>query len=118
MDVDPSVTSLTVTHAQFHSGPLPEAAELQRYDDVVPGAAHRIITMAEKEQQFRHAGVRREQLVESILTLVGQVFAVVVALAFGWWSYRLISSGHQVAGTLIGVIDLVALVGLFLRRTE
>lgn len=111
-----ALASLTVTRAEFHSGPLPEAAELQRYDAVLPGAADRIVTMAEKEQDFRHDGFRREQAVESLLTLLGQVFGIVIALAFGWWSYRLVGAGHEVAGSLIGVVDLVALVSLFLRR--
>jgi uncharacterized membrane protein len=30
-----------------HQGPLPPPAILKQYDDVVPGAAERIITMAE-----------------------------------------------------------------------
>lgn len=34
-------------------GPLPDPAELQAYNQVVPGAAERIISMAEREQAAR-----------------------------------------------------------------
>lgn len=40
-------TSATLTQTTSYSGPLPPAAELQAYDDAVPGAAERIIRMAE-----------------------------------------------------------------------
>lgn len=35
-------------------GPLPPPAILKGYDDLVPGAALRIIEMSEKEQEHRH----------------------------------------------------------------
>ncbi|MBY6208781.1 MULTISPECIES: DUF2335 domain-containing protein [Halomonas] len=37
-----------------HSGPVPPAAEIARYEQILPGAADRIFTMAEQEQQHRH----------------------------------------------------------------
>jgi uncharacterized membrane protein len=109
---------MTVTQAAFRSGPLPEAAEMARYEQVLPGAADRIITMAEGEQTYRHRAVRREQATESFHALIGQLSALAVALAFGWWSYGLINGGREVAGSVLGVADLGVLVGLFLRRGE
>ena len=38
---------VTITR-QKHSGPLPPAVELQAYDNVLPGAADRIVAMAER----------------------------------------------------------------------
>ena len=43
----------TLVHAEHWSGPLPPPAALQRYDEVLPGAAERILAMAETEQQHR-----------------------------------------------------------------
>jgi uncharacterized membrane protein len=45
------------------SGPLPPPAILAQYDRVVPGAAERIITMA--EEQSRHRRPMESQLVVS-----------------------------------------------------
>lgn len=45
-----------VTHQQvskLHQGPLPAPEDLHRYDELVPGAANRIIAMAEREQAHR-----------------------------------------------------------------
>ena len=38
---------------QQHEGPLPSPADFQGYNEVLPDAANRIMTMAEKEQQMR-----------------------------------------------------------------
>lgn len=37
-----------------YQGPLPPPQMFRDYEDVLPGAAHRIISMAEKEQSHRH----------------------------------------------------------------
>lgn len=37
-----------------HSGPLPDPQDLEQYNNVLPGAAERIVAMAEKEQAHRH----------------------------------------------------------------
>ena len=40
-------------HLEAHSGPLPDPSSLQKYNDVLPGAAERIIHMAEQQQGHR-----------------------------------------------------------------
>lgn len=47
----PKVT--TTTTIAHHSGPLPPPDDLHRYDQLLPGAAQRIIVMAETEQRHR-----------------------------------------------------------------
>lgn len=53
-----------VIHAQMEfSGPLPPPQILGQYDEVLPGAAERILRMAEKQQDHRigvdQSGIRR-----------------------------------------------------------
>lgn len=38
-------------YASFEAGPLPSPEKLAAYDKVLPGLAHRIVVMAEKEQE-------------------------------------------------------------------
>ena len=38
-----------------HSGPLPAPQDFREYDQVLPGSAERILSMAEKEQQIRES---------------------------------------------------------------
>lgn len=47
--------SVTVARAemQMHSGPLPSASELARYNDLIPNGAERIMVMAEKQLDHR-----------------------------------------------------------------
>jgi len=40
-----------LAQSKFHQGPLPAPEDLFRYEQVCPGAADRIIKMAEKEQK-------------------------------------------------------------------
>ena len=44
--------------AESYSGPLPQPEELAGYESVLPGAADRIIAMAEKELAQRHDAER------------------------------------------------------------
>lgn len=37
-----------------HSGPIPDPDTLERYNQIIPNAANRILEMAEKEQAHRH----------------------------------------------------------------
>ena len=43
---------LGVSQSKFHQGPLPAPEDLFRYEKICPGAADRIIKMAEKEQKY------------------------------------------------------------------
>ena len=60
-DVDESTEPerhVTQFSAESYSGPLPQPEELGKYESVLPGAADRIITMAEKELAQRHDAER------------------------------------------------------------
>jgi uncharacterized membrane protein len=73
-----------VVEASFH-GPLPPPSILRGYDEIVPGAAERIITMAEKEQAHRHFWEQRALSGERWYSLVGMLagWTVAIALAVG-----------------------------------
>jgi uncharacterized membrane protein len=45
---------VSVIEASFHVGPLPPPQQLAHYDHVLPGAAERIVGMAERNQEHRH----------------------------------------------------------------
>lgn len=50
-----AATTVTETRMVAHSGPLPAPEVLAGYDRILPGAAERILQMAEKEQNARIA---------------------------------------------------------------
>jgi hypothetical protein len=56
----PGQSLIEVVHEVVASceGPIPAPSILRSYDEIVPGAAERIIAMAEREQEHRHAWER------------------------------------------------------------
>lgn len=44
---------------------------------------------------------------------VGQAMGFIVALVFGLISWNLVKSGYEVGGTIIGTVDIVSLVAVF-----
>lgn len=94
-----SVANATQTSIVHREGPIPAPQELFEYDRLVPGAADRIIAMAEREQAHRinmedlssRADIRhRDEVVRSqqqvtrstfMSDLVGQVLGWLVAVA-------------------------------------
>jgi len=63
-----------------YEGPLPPASEFERYERVCPGAADRILAMAENEEAHRHR--TEDRIVDSVIkqTKLGQIFAFAIAL--------------------------------------
>ena len=102
------------------SGPLPTPDILLGYDEVLPGAAERIMRMAEKEQAMAEKDQASAREVEGIAVRAatadnrrGQIFGFLVALAaFGTASY-LGYLGHGIAAAIVGGGTVVALVTVF-----
>lgn len=101
-----------------YSGPLPPPDILIRYNEAVPGAAERIIAMAEEQSTHRMALENRVVDADIRRSNLGLIAGVVVALGFGAGSFVAIIAGQPVAGAIIGGVDLVALVGTFVYGTE
>jgi uncharacterized membrane protein len=97
-----------------HSGPLPDPETLNRYNEIIPNGADRIMIGFEKQLDHRidienHA--IKGQVRQSDR---GQLFAFIIAIAVLLASFWLINQGHDTAGTILGSVDLVALVTVFI----
>lgn len=98
---------------KFHSGPLPAPEDFQHYDEILPGAADRILRLAEKEQDHRHGQEDRIVSSEYGTRMLGQFgallsLAMLVALV-GWCAYI----GQPVTAGLVAAIG--AIVVAFLK---
>lgn len=99
-------------------GPLPPAEAFEKYEAVCPGAANRIIRMAEKQAEHRQeieklvvsSGVRNSHM--------GIISAFVLALVILICGVFCILQGHDWAGTVIVGIDIVGLCGVFVYGTK
>lgn len=81
VSTESQAVGLAAITAATHIGPLPTPADFREHDAVVPGAADRILTMAEKEQDIRAevVGTERRRIAGS--TLVGLATLAVAGIA-------------------------------------
>lgn len=99
-----------------HSGPLPPPEDLAHYDAICPGAAARILSMAERNMEHRHTTETRLIQSEYGLRTRGQWFALAAlivmlsVIAFTFWLKQ------PVAGSVLGSATLIAITGMFLGR--
>ena len=110
-------------HGKMHKGPLPEPQILLQYDQISPGAADRIIKMAEQQSCHR-------QKLELIViksgardSLLGLIFGLIIGLATVVGAVLSISKGYQGGGATLGISGIAGLVGVFVygsrqRRQE
>lgn len=96
----------TVKASYFHSGPLPDPRSLERYEEVVPGAAERIIILAEKQAAHRQKIESRVVWVDGGLQTLGMILysALFMAAAFAGTYLILHDKDVQGLATMFGAI--------------
>ena len=96
---------------EVRAGPLPDPEAFAQYEAAYPGAADRILSMAEAEFAHQHRMEdRRRDAVENILLAVikwaplitGAVLVGIIALAI-----VVVVLGDALLGTITGLVDLV-----------
>ena len=90
-------------HYERASGPIPPPKMMREYEDVLPGSADRIWSMAEREQERQIDYDNRGLLFGFIVALILIALnAYVVSLGFAWQSVGVvIGSIASTAGTFI-----------------
>ena len=73
---------ITLSQEVRYSGPIPPAEELARYEEVLPGSADRLISMAEREQTAI-VSFRSKALAATTLVAIGTIAAITVILTLG-----------------------------------
>lgn len=102
--------SMSVEHS---SGPIPHPEHLERYNQIIPNGADRIMRMAEKQQEHRQE--LEKHAVQSQLKQSGrgQIFGLVIgisALAIGGTCAMF---GNEISGSIIGAGGVTGLVSVF-----
>ena len=106
-----------------YSGPIPPPAHLDHYEAILPGAAERILTLAEGEAEHRRE-IEKGALAAEIMIATreknqvagGQWFAFIITLAFIFVGGFLVYAGNPVPGTLLSLTGLVGIVSAFLKK--
>jgi uncharacterized membrane protein len=106
---------------QEYSGPLPPPDALAMYDKIIPGAAERILKMAENEAAARHR--REDKLTENEVMLtrnivrssyLGIFFAFASVVLLIALAYYALTAGYPAVATSIIVINLASVAGMFI----
>ena len=95
-------------------GPLPPPGALRAYDSILPGAAERILSMAEQQAEHRQNIERKDSWRASLGVVAGTVVAFAVLCLAGYALYL----GQPLVGGALGVADLVGLVGVYVYGTR
>jgi uncharacterized membrane protein len=95
-------------------GPLPPPQLLAKYDEIMPGLADRLTKMAELQLVHRTELEKNAIPEDQRQSKRGQLFAFILALTFLVAAFILIVEGKETPGTIIGSVDLVALVTVFI----
>jgi uncharacterized membrane protein len=110
---DDAVRVVQMMVAESYQGPIPPAREMAAHEEVLSGAADRILSMAEKEQNHEHGIRDRIVGAEIVLRFVGQGLAMLALVLMLLLAAYFVSLGHAAIGaTFAGVIVIV--VGAFL----
>jgi uncharacterized membrane protein len=110
--------SRTQIAASYHHGPLPSPETFAHYEQVCPGAAERILIMAEKQAGHR-------QNMEMIITKsnsrdssLGIIFAFLIGTITIITGAIVVIKGQPFPGTFLGTAGLASLVGAFIYGTR
>ena len=103
---------------ELYSGPIPPASELAKYETILPGAANRILTMAEKQSQHRQK-MENTMLNASIKSEKrGQLFGFIIfglAIVAG---FTLLMFGRNIEGLVSLLLSIGGIISLFVYNRK
>ncbi len=105
------------------SGPLPPPDILKGYEDIIPGAATRILKMAERQSEHRMNLEKTIVDSDSKMGLLGLTAAFLLSAMIIVGSVYVIANGYAWAGVSMIGINVASLAGVFVygsktRRTS
>lgn len=113
-----SAPGLVVNRQNFFSGPLPHPTDLEHYNRIIPGAAERILTMAENQSKHRQ-GLEAQVIKSDIAnSKLGLIFGFIVGLGGIISGALIIIFSGQIVGGFISFTSLAALVGVFVYGSK
>jgi len=103
---------------QEYSGPLPPPDAIQKYDEIIPNGAERIMAMAEKQSEHRQQLEKKALDTDSRNSLLGVIFAFILGFTALISGITIVYLGQPISGTIFGSAGLVSLVSAFIYGTR
>ena len=101
-----------------YSGPLPLAKQMGEYENICPGAADRIISMAEKQALHRQRIEEISIKANARNSTLGVCFGGLIGVGAIVGGIYIIISGYEVSGYVTMLAPLATLVGVFVYGKE
>lgn len=101
-----------------YNGPLPAPEDFQQYENVLPGAADRIITMAEKQLTHR-TGIEKEIVDKNFKqSATGQIIGGFLAFTCIVLSFILGMYGHDWLAGLLATTTVIGVITVFVLNRK
>ncbi len=97
----------------YFQGPLPAPQILEKYNEVIPNAAERILTMAEKDADFQREITHKAIELESNERRLGQILGFCIGCIALSLSAVSLFLGYPTTASIIGGTTVVGLVTVF-----
>jgi uncharacterized membrane protein len=110
----PKVEERQIIATQQYSGPIPDPESLARYESVIPGAAERILKMAENEAKHRHAIDNRLTKHSAITTYLGMIFAFSSVAILAGVVVLALFRGQSNAAIAMAITAIASVAGVFI----
>lgn len=96
-----------------YSGPLPSPEVLQKFNEIVPGAADRILVQFEEQSRHRRTLETKALNGENSRANWGMVCGFIIGMTALGGAIYLALSDHQLAGGIIGSGGIIGLTAVF-----
>lgn len=104
------------------SGPIPPPAIIKGYEEVLPGAADRIITMAETQAQHRQELEKKMVHAESRDSLLGVLFAFLLGFSCIIAAIVIVvlvpENAGAISGSILGLAGISSIIATFINSTR
>lgn len=107
------VKSIIVSSYQSYSGPIPAPEALEKYNQIIPDGADRIMKMAENQSNHR---IRIEETViagQVKQSSRGQIFGLIIAFLTLGAAVVLAMFGHEAVACVLGGSTVISLATVF-----
>lgn len=94
----------------MYEGPIPPPAHFRDYESVLPGAADRILSMAEQERKDRQKNTRTDIKLYYTSKILSKILFTTICLATLIIGAYLVSNGHGLTGiaSILGGLGTIA----------
>lgn len=93
---------------------MPEASQFEKYNSVLPGAAERILKMAETQSSHRQKIEKWAIIGDQVKSMIGLLFGFLIAILGIGGSIYLILKNHLTGGLYLSSGVLTSIVGSFI----